>query len=271
VRTEEKLEILNNTKVYPLLGDLRDLSSIESWPTDIDAAYYLVHSMKDASQDLKSIEANAAQNFISALEKTNCAQIIYLGAIIEDETKLSPHLASRLGVETILKTSKIPLTILRASIIIGKKSASFQIIHDLVERLPIMIAPKWVNSLCQPIAIEDVLFYLEQVLFNPACYGKTFDIGGPEVLSFKELLLRYAAFRKLKRWIITVPVLTPRLSSYWLLLITSVNFSICSYLVESMKENTRKCNKTIDIVLPHTCATFEEAVAIACVEDVPAN
>lgn len=145
-------------------------------------------------------------------------------------------LKSRLLVEKALKQSGIPYTVLRASIIIGVGSATFEIIRDLCKKLPIM--PKWVNSLCQPIAVGDVLFYLSSVLLNQKCMNKIFDIGGPEALTFKEVMLRYAKFRNLKRWIVSVPVLTPRLSSYWLVFITSVRYSLCSYLVESMKTST---------------------------------
>ncbi len=255
--------ISSNPHFHILYGDLRELSSMEAWPQDIDAAYYLVHSMGDVVQNLVSVEEGITRNFITAIEKTHCKQIIYLGGIIEDETQLSPHLRSRLAVEHILQQSKVPSTILRSSIIIGAGSASFEIIRDLVEKLPVMIAPKWVKSYCQPIAIRDVLFYLNGVMLNSACYGKIFDIGGEEVLSFKDLLLRFATFRKLKRYIIDVPLLTPRLSSYWLVFITSVRFSICFYLVESMKHPTRKLNTSLDAILPHQCISFEEALSLA--------
>lgn len=130
--------------------------------------------------------------------------------------------------------------------------------------MPILIAPKWVKSYCQPISISDVLYYLSEVVLKKECFGQTYDIGGPEVISFKEVLLKYAAFRKLKRYIINVPLFTPRLSSYWLVLITSVRFSICAHLIESMKQNTRKWwGRAIDKVLPHECLTFEQALSLA--------
>jgi len=191
--------------------------------------------MGNVVQNLIKEEEKTAKNFISAIEKTECKQIIFLGGIIEDEKKLSTHLRSRLAVEKVLHESIIPCTILRSSIIIGAGSASFEIIRDLVEKLPLMIAPKWVESLCQPISVRDVLLYLSGVLLRTPCFGQIYDIGGPQVLSFKEVLLRYAKFRKLKRFIINVPVLTPRLSSYWLVFITSVRFSICCHLVEKVQ------------------------------------
>lgn len=252
---------------HPLLhiieGDMKDLSTMAPLPIKIDAAYYFMHSMRHLVNNVVEEEERMARNFLSLIEKSECQQIIYLGGIIEDENRLSPHLKSRLAVEKVLKSSTISCTILRASIIIGSGSASFEIIRDLVEKIPIMIAPKWIDSKCQPIAIRDVLFYLTAVLLNPICYGQTYDIGGPEILSFKQILMKYAAFRKLKRYIWGIPVLTPRLSSYWLVLMSSVRYSICYYLVESMKQNTRKLNGLIDQVFPHQCLSFEEALRLA--------
>ena len=262
-----ELNIPNQSRFHPIYGDVRDPKKMDPLPRDIDAAYYLIHSMGSLVENLIEEEEETATQFLSIVEKTACKQVIYLGGIVEDETQtvsqLSPHLQARLAVEKILKSSKIPCTILRASIIIGAGSASFEIIRDLVEKLPVMVAPRWVRSQCQPIAIPDVLFYLNGMLLNPATFHQTYDIGGPEVLSFKEVLLRYASFRKLQRYILDIPLLTPRLSSYWLVFITSVRFSICRYLVESMKQNTRKLNLAIDAVLPHTCLYFEKTLARA--------
>jgi len=258
-----ELKTPKNFKVTTLYGDVSDLNDVKPFPTDIDVAYYLLHSMGGLVENLQQEEENIANNFITLIEKTNCRQVIFLSGIIEDEKTLSPHLQSRLAVENILKHSKIPCTILRSSIIIGAGSASFEIIRDLVEILPLMIAPRWVKNYCQPISISDVLSYLNACLLLPATFGQTYDIGGPEAITFKQVLSRYAAFRGLKRYIIDVPVLTPRLSSYWLILISSVRFSICKYLVESMKQNTRKLNLAIDTVLPHPCLTYEESLKMA--------
>lgn len=256
------LKSQEHPRLHFIYGDIRDPLSSDLFPKEIDAAYYLIHSMASVVQNLIEEEERTARDFIEIIEKTNAKQIIFLGGIIEDIHQLSPHLLSRLSVENVLRKSRIPCTILRASIIIGSGSASFEIIRDLVEKLPLMIAPKWVKSMCQPIAVRDVLYYLQAVLLNKRCFGQIYDIGGPEAISFKEVLLRYARFRHLRRLIVDVPVLTPRLSSYWLVLITSVRFSICSYLVESMKHHTRKTNQAIDLVLPHKCMNFEEALKI---------
>jgi hypothetical protein len=219
--------------------------------------------MSDIVANLVETEMQIAKQFLQGLKESHVKQVIYLGGIINDEKRLSPHLRSRLLVEEALKNSGIPYTILRASIIIGAGSASFEIIRDLCEKLPIMVAPKWINSLCQPIAIRDVLFYLSAVLLNEKCMNQTFDIGGPEIFSFKQVMLKYATFRNLKRWIINVPVLTPRLSSYWLVFITSVRYSLCSYLVESMKTSTIAQKNEIQKIVPHICLTYTQALELA--------
>lgn len=244
-------------------GDLRNSETLKEVPEDIEAAYYLVHSMSEIVGNLVNTEMEVVEQFLKAVKNSHIKQIIYLGGIINDEERLSPHLKSRLLVEQALKQSGIPYTVLRASIIIGSGSASFEIIRDLCEKLPVMFAPKWVNSLCQPIAIRDVIFYLSSVLLNQKCINKTFDIGGPDVFSFKEVMFRYARFRNLKRWIIDVPFLTPRLSSYWLVFITSVRYSLCSYLVESMKTNTIVQLNEIQKIIPHLCLTYTEALELA--------
>ncbi len=251
-------------KSYPnmhyVFGDLRNPSTLTTIPHDIEAAYYLVHSMSEIVSNLSEVEKEVAQGFLEGVRKTEIKQIIYLSGIINDEKELSPHLKSRLLVEDILKNSGIPTTILRGSIIIGSGSASFEIIRDLCEKLPIMIAPKWVNSPCQPIAISDVLFYLSNVLLNEECYNNTFDIGGPEVLTFKDLLYKYSKYRHLRRRIFNVPVLTPRISSFWLVFITSVKFSICFYLVESIHTSSVVRLMGIQKILPHRCQTFDEGL-----------
>jgi len=251
---------IEHPRLHTLWGDLSYPDKMDPIPSDIDAAYYLIHSMAEKVDNLMTLESRTAENFVHMVDKTGCKQIIYLGGIIDETASLSAHLASRLNVEEILSKSKSALTVLRASIIIGAGSASFEIIRDLVEKLPMMVAPKWVKSLCQPLSIIDVLFYLTGSLLKEEMYGNTYDIGGPEVMSFKEVLLRYAAFRKLHRWVIDVPCLTPRLSSYWLVFITSVRFTLCSYLVESMKHNSFCHDKKIQSVLPHACINYEEAL-----------
>lgn len=248
-------------KVTLLTGDLLKEESIDQLPIDIDAAYYLVHSMSQA-EDFAALETLSAQNFVAVINRTSCKQIIYLSGITND-TGLSTHLLSRRNVEDVLKECKGALTVLRAAIIIGSGSSSFEIIRDLTEKLPVMTVPRWVNTKSQPIAIRDVLAYLEGVLLNEATFDHTFDIGGPDILTFKQMMLTYARVRKLTRYIITIPFLSPKISSYWLYFVTSTSYSLAQSLVDSMKNETVMKNHDIDKVVNHTCITYQEALELA--------
>ncbi|MGF7041701.1 NAD(P)H-binding protein [Mucilaginibacter lappiensis] len=249
-------------RVTLVTGDLLRESSIEAFPTDVDAAYYLVHSMSQA-QDFAALEALSAYNFVHALDKTNCRQSIFLSGIINSEN-LSRHLESRKHVEDVLKEGKSALTVLRAAIIIGSGSASFEIIRDLTEKLPIMTVPRWANTRCQPIGIRDVLGYLESVMLNEKTFNHNFDIGGPDILTFKEMMLTYAKVRHLKRRIITIPFLSPKISSYWLHFVTSVSYTLAQSLVNSMKNETIMHDHAIDDIVLRQCLTYEEALQLAC-------
>ncbi|GLR19508.1 SDR family oxidoreductase [Portibacter lacus] len=213
--------------------DFLDKASLSNIPNDIDAAYYLIHSMSSSNEYVK-LEEESAKNFRDAIDSTALKQVIYLSGIVNEDS-LSKHLKSRKNVENILSDGSFSLSTLRAGIIIGSGSASFEIIRDLVEKLPIMIAPKWLNTKCQPIGIRDVLTFLEKSLLNEKVYDQNYDIGGPDVLTYKEMLLEFAKFRKLSRRIYTVPVMTPRLSSYWLYFVTSTSYNLAKSLVASMK------------------------------------
>lgn len=202
---------------------------------DIEVAYYLIHSMS-SNADFSKAEKKSARNFSELIGKTNCRQVIYLTGIV-NEKNLSKHLQSRKDVEDELKSESYNLTVLRAGIIIGSGSASFEIIRDLVEKLPVMIAPKWLKTLCQPIAIRNVIEFLTGVIGQEYTYNKHYDIAGPDILSYKEMLLVFAEERNLKRTIISVPVLSPKISSYWLYFITSTSYVLAKNLVDSMKIN----------------------------------
>ena len=214
--------------------DFLKKSTLQQIPVDIDIAYYLIHSMSASIAEFEVLEKRSATHFRNALATTNVKQVIYLSGIVNTD-KLSKHLSSRKEVEDILCTGQYALTTLRAGIIVGSGSASFEIIRDLVEKLPVMIAPKWLMTKSQPIAIRNVLQFLTGVMLDQYTYNKSFDIGGPEILTYKDMLLQYAAVRKLKRWIFNVPVMTPKLSSYWLYFITSTSYKLASNLVYSMK------------------------------------
>lgn len=182
----------------------------------------------------ESLEEESAINFREALDKTSVKHLVYLSGIV-NEKELSKHLASRKNVEIELSKGAYNFTALRAGIIIGSGSASFEIIRDLVEKLPIMITPKWLHTKCQPIGISNVIEFLSLSLFNPKTYNQNFDIGGPDILSYKNMLLEFAKMRKLKRKIFVVPIMTPKLSSYWLYFVTSTSYHLAVSLVHSMK------------------------------------
>ncbi len=212
--------------------DLLDASTLENIPTDIDGAYYLVHSMS-ASRNYNSLEEQSAKNFRRAMDATEVRHVIYLSGIANEED-LSTHLASRKKVEEVLSTGKYHFTTLRAGIIIGSGSASFEIIRDLVEKLPIMVTPKWLRTKCQPVGVNDVVTMLSESFLHEQTYGRNFDIGGPDILTYEEMLLTFARIRGLKRSIVTLPVITPRLSSYWLYFVTSTSYNLAVALVNSM-------------------------------------
>lgn len=262
VRDPRRVEtkFAENTNVTLLKADLLDAESLKNIPQDLDIAYYFAHSMGAAGDDFAELEAKSADNFVNAINKTKISQIIYLSGIINEETKLSKHLSSRLNVERILQSANANTTILRAAIIIGSGSGSFEIIRDLAEKLPIMVTPKWLKTRCQPIAVKNVLEYLIGVIKKPNVYNKIFDIGGPDILTYKEMLLYYAESRKLKRFIITVPVLTPRLSSYWLYFVTSTNFSLARSLVDSMKNEVVCTINGINDIVDTKLYGYKEAI-----------
>jgi len=227
--------------------DFLNEESLTNIPQNIDAAYYLIHSMSN-SKEYDKLEEITAINFKNCLNQTQAKQVIYLSGIV-NEDNLSKHLKSRKNVERILNEGQFSITTLRAGIIVGSGSASFEIIRDLVEKLPIMIAPKWLNTKCQPIGIRDVIKFLERALLNEDVYDQNFDIGGPDILTYKEMLLNFAKVRGLRRWIHTVPVMTPKLSSYWLYFVTSTSYKLAISLVESMKVEVVCRNNRINDIL----------------------
>ena len=254
--------IYKNEKISLLEVDfLKDLPKSESIK-NIDVAYYLIHSMSSNVKDFESLEELSAKNFINLIEQTSAKQIIYLGGIT-NEKKLSKHLSSRKMVEEILAQSKIPLTSIKAGIIVGSGSASFEIIRDLVEKLPVMITPKWLNTKHQPIAIRNVLEYLTGVLLKEETFNKSYDVGGPDVLSYKEMLLQFAEVRGLKRFIFTVPVMTPRLSSYWLYFVTATSYKLAVNLVDSMKIPVVANDNNLEKLLNVKPISYKEAVQFA--------
>ncbi len=257
-RTPKKLDFLQKLGNLELLqGDLFDPESLQTLPKDVDIAYYLVHSLSET--DFEKKEKIAGENFLHYAESTSAKQIIFLSGIINDKA-LSPHLRSRKRIEELLQSSSIPSTILRAGIIIGNESASFIILRDLTEKLPFMVAPKWIENRLKPISIYDTVFYLQAVAGDQKAYNQIFDIASDDELSYKELLFLYAKVRNLQRIILTIPVLTPRLSSYWLIFITSQDFHLARSLVDSLKNNFLPDNEKIKSYYPHALLSCEEAI-----------
>lgn len=245
-------------KVKVVEVDLLDSSSLENIPEDIDGAFYLVHSMSNSS-DYLQLEKKCAVNFRNAINKTNAQHVVYLSGIVNEEA-LSEHLNSRKNVEIELGKGKYPLTTLRAGIIVGSGSASFEIIRDIVEKLPIMITPKWLKTKCQPIGIADVIRFLSKSILNPKTYQQNFDIGGPDILSYKEMLLEFGKSRNLKRYILTVPVMTPKLSAYWLYFVTSTSYKLALALVSSMKIEVLCRNNEINKILNIEPISYKESL-----------
>jgi uncharacterized protein YbjT (DUF2867 family) len=250
-------ERLDQVEVFEV--DFLEPVDTDKAPKDFDAAYYLIHSMSSSITDFQDLEAQTARNFVDYMDQSEARQIIYLTGIV-NEQKLSRHLQSRLRVEQILNESRVPLTALRAGIIIGSGSASFEIIRDLVEKLPLMVAPIWIKTRCQPIGISDVLLFLTGVLLREDTFNKNYDIGGEDVLTYKEMMLQYAEVRELKRWIFTVPVMTPRLSSYWLYFVTSVTYPLAVNLVKSMKIDVLVRDNELEEKLNIQPISYKEAV-----------
>lgn len=245
-------------KITVIEIDLLDKESLKKIPKDIDGAYYLVHSMS-TSDNYMEVEEESAINFRTALHNTNVQHVVYLSGIV-NESNLSEHLASRKNVEVELGKGKYNFTTLRAGIIIGSGSASFEIIRDLVEKLPVMVAPKWLNTKCQPIGISDVIEFLSKTIFNERTYNQNYDIGGTDVLSYKEMLLGFARARNLNRKIIIVPVMTPRLSSYWLYFVTSTSYKLAKSLVNSMKVEVVCRDNRLNEILQISPLSYRESL-----------
>jgi uncharacterized protein YbjT (DUF2867 family) len=256
----EDFSSVPNNQLQIVESDLTDAAGLKDLPTTIDLAFYLIHSMSSKENFLEA-EKKSAENFVSYIDQTTAKQIIYLSGIVNDDV-LSKHLSSRKNVENILSKSKARLTVLRAAIIIGSGSASFEIIRDLVEKLPVMITPKWLKSRCQPIGIRNVIEYLIGVMVREETYNRSFDIGGPDIVTYREMLMAYAKVRGLKRWVIQVPVLSPQLSSHWLYFVTSTSFPLAKSLVSSLKNEVICQNEDIKKIIPISLLPYEETIRL---------
>ena len=245
----------------PVYGDVHEADSLAAALAGCDAAYYLVHSLGDA--DFTRRDADAAREFARAAADAGLGRIIYLGGLGDDGDDLSEHLRSRREVEHLLGSAGVPVTTLRAGIIIGHGGISWEITRQLVEHLPAMITPRWVRTRTQPIAVGDVIRYLVGVLEEPAAEGRTFEIGGPDVLAYVDMLRRVAVIEGRHLWVIPVPLLSPRLSSRWLSLVTNVDVPTGRSLIDSMSNEVVVRDKRIRELVDFEPMSYDEAVLAA--------
>jgi uncharacterized protein YbjT (DUF2867 family) len=242
-------------------GDVADADSLHEAMAEVDAAYYLVHSLESA--DFEDKDADAALNFGRAAADNGLDRIIYLGGLGVDDGDLSPHLRSRRQVEQLLPLSGVPVTVLRAAVVIGHGSIAWEITRQLIDHLPAMVTPDWVNTRTQPIALPDVLRYLIGVLEPPEARDRIFEIGGPDVLRYIDMLRRAASIQGKKVPNVSVPLLSPRLSSMWLSLVTDVDNATARTLVDSMTNETVVTDHSIEQIVPGPTIAYDDAVRIA--------
>ena len=250
--------------------DVFDLDQITNSLQGVKVAFYLLHSMEGDKKHWKKFakrEKIQAENFLKAATKAGVKRIIYLGGLVNQSLSLSPHMKSRQDVGKILASGRIPVTELRASVIIGAKGGSFTMLKYLVERLGIMICPKWVKSLTQPISVDDVIEYLVRTLDFPETSGHVYEIGGPEKLSYKELMKKYANHLGKKIYVLDIPCLTPRLSSYWVDLITPVKASLARPLIDSLKHDSVVRDDSISKIIQIPLMSVEKSFEIANTEE----
>jgi len=253
-------------------GDIFEERSLRDALEGIHTAYYFVHSLggKTLTVNLEFVKKDrkGAETFINAANEAGLKRVIYLGGLGEMGEGLSEHLRSRAEVGKILSLGNPAASVLRAAVIIGAGGASFEMLRYLVERLPVMICPRWIDTRIQPIALQDVLAYLVGCLLNPQTAGQTFDIGGPEILSYRKMMHQYAEARGLtERFVITVPVLTPLLSAYWVDLVTPIPSGIAHALIEGLKNEVVCKDNRIDEFVPIKKTPFKEAVKLAFSEE----
>jgi uncharacterized protein YbjT (DUF2867 family) len=259
-RKPEGLAHLRDSGVEVVAGDVMERASLVHALQGVRAAYYLVHAMggKHSDASFAEIDRFGAQNFARAA--AHLERVIYLGGLGRPDDTLSPHLRSRLEVGTILQSGGAPTTVLRAGMVVGRESASWQMLRSLASRLPVMVCPRWVETRTQPIAVDDALGYLLAALTTPEAGGRSFEIGGPDVMTYRQMLVRTAGHLGKRPLIVSVPVLTPRLSAYWVNLVTPVPASIAHPLIEGLKNEAIVHDHSAREVMPISLLSFDEAV-----------
>jgi uncharacterized protein YbjT (DUF2867 family) len=245
-------------------GDVHDAESLPAALEGCRATDYLVHSL--GSRDFERLDADAARAFGRAAADAGVRQIVYLGGLGSDEDQLSAHLRSRREVEELLGTAGVPVTVLRAGIVIGDGGISWELTRQLVEHLPVMVTPRWVSTRTQPIAVDDVVRYLVGVLDNEEALGRVFEVGGPEVLQYATMLRRVARIEGKRRMLVPVPLLSPSLSSRWLSLVTDVDTQTGRSLIDSMTNEVVVRDDSIRTVVPFEPVGYDDAVRQALAE-----
>ena len=248
----------------PVAGDVGDEDSLRTALEGCEAAYYLVHSLDDP--DFERKDAEAARSFARAAAAVGVGRIIYLGGLGQDGDRLSRHLRSRREVERLLGGTGVPVTVLRAGIVVGHGGVSWELTRQLVAHLPAMVTPRWVSTRTQPIAVADVVRYLVGVLDAPEAVGRVFEVGGPDVLTYLQMMIRVAEIQNRRLFVVPVPLLSPQLSSRWLALVTDVDVATGRSLIDSMTNEVIVTDDSIRSVVPFEPMDYDEMVMTALVE-----
>jgi uncharacterized protein YbjT (DUF2867 family) len=241
--------------VRGLAADVTD--SLAGALEGVDVVYHLVHSL--GARDFAELDRRAAANVAAEAERAGVSQSVYLGGLGEDQPGLSAHLRSRSETAVVLACGAVPVTTLRAAVIVGRGSAAFDTIVALVDRLPVMVGPRWLSTPTQPIALEDMVGYLDGVAGRPEALGESFDVGGPEILTYGDMVKRIARIRGRRPLLLELPVLTPRLSSYWLHLVTPVRAAVARPLIEGLRNPTVARDDRLRRLLPFALTSFSDA------------
>jgi len=238
-------------------ADVADADAVRRVLEGVDAAYYLVHSL--GARDFERRDAESAETMAREAARAGVQQLVYLGGLGDDSPNLSPHLRSRLETGQRLASSDVPVTTVQAAMVVGRGSAAFETIVALVDRLPGLICPRWVSTRTQPIALADIVRFLAGVCGREETLGQTFDAGGPEVMTYRQMIEKVARLRGRRPLIVEVPILSPRLSSYWLHLVTPVKAAVARPLIEGLRNETIAKDERLRALVPFALMSFDEA------------